>query len=198
MTISFIEKKDLKFISDLWFKSFDYNFYTMIGKNFILEYLKIAFKINKKYLFKISKNKKIVGFVIYGNDFLINRILIKKYFFLIIYTIIKKFILFKVLRAIYLINIVCYFKRKNNFSHLSKKKIELIIICINKKKIRTGLGKNLLRYSIKSIFNKEFIKKIYVKTAYPSKKTEKFYKNIGFKFYKKTFNEKWQLLSLTK
>ena len=72
MKISHIEKKDLRYISEVWYKSFKYNFLTLLGKNFIFEYLKIVYNINKRKLFKITQKKKLKGFVIYGNDFNIN------------------------------------------------------------------------------------------------------------------------------
>ena len=62
-----------------------------------------------------------------------------------------------------------------------------------------GLGTSLLKFSLKKIFKEnKLIDIIYVKTAFPSKKTSKFYEKNGFKFYKKTFNSKWQILSLSR
>ena len=105
MNVSYIKEKDLKYISELWFKSFQYNFYTIIGKNFILKYLEISYVLNKKYLFKITQNNQIKGFIIYGNDFFSNKVFIKKYFFSIIFTILKKFFSFEIFKTIYLIKI---------------------------------------------------------------------------------------------
>jgi len=198
MNVSQAEQEDLKYISELWFRSFKYNFYTILGKDFILNYLIIAYTRNQKFFFKLAQNNKIRGFVIYGDDFLINKIFMKKNFVSIFLIIIKNLFLLKIFKAFYLIQIIFYFMNKNNFTHLAINKIELIIICIDGYKIRKGLGRKLLRHSINKIFKTSYIKKIYVKTAYPSKKTVKFYINSGFKFYKKTFYNKWQLLSLSK
>ena len=57
MQISYIKKEDLRYISDIWHKSFKYNFFTLLGKNFIFEYLKIAYNINKNKLFKVTQKK---------------------------------------------------------------------------------------------------------------------------------------------
>ena len=51
---------------------------------------------------------------------------------------------------------------------------------------------------IQQVLKNPSVNKIYVKTAYPSKKTYRFYKKNGFKFYKITFNSKWQILSFIK
>lgn len=194
MQISYIKKEDLRYISDIWHKSFKYNFFTLLGKNFIFEYLKIAYNINKNKLFKVTQKKKLKGFIIYGNDFNINKIFIKKFIFLIIFIIVKKILQLGLFKAHHIIKMIFYYKNQNNFKYLSDNKLELITICVEKKK---GLGTSLLKYSLRKIFNEnKLIDRIYVKTAFPSKKTSKFYKKNGFKFYKKTFNSKWQILSL--
>ena len=196
MKISQIEKKDLRYISEVWYKSFKYNFLTLLGKDFIFEYLKIVYSINKKKLFKVTQKKKLKGFVIYGNDFNINKIFIKKFIFLIIFEIIKKILQLRLFKAHYIIKMIFYFINRNNFKHLSENKLELITICVEKK---MGLGTSLLKFSLKKIFKEnKLIDIIYVKTAFPSKKTSKFYEKNGFKFYKKTFNSKWQILSLSR
>ena len=195
MNVSHVKRYELSSIADIWFKSFKYNFYSIIGKIVVLEYLKIAFRDNKKYFFKITQNNKIRGFIIYGNDFSINKKLIKIYFLNIISSIIKNIFFLKFFRVIYIFQILLYFQNKNNFKHISRNSLELITICVEKKK---GLGTTLLRYSMNRILKKRSIKKIYVKTAYPSKKTYKFYKKNGFKFYKITLNSKWQILSFSR
>jgi len=97
--------------------------------------------------------------------------------------------------VIYIFQILLYLQNKNNFKHISKNSLELITICVEKKR---GLGTTLLRHSINQVLKNQSVKKIYVKTAYPSKKTFRFYKKNGFKFYKITFNSKWQILSFNK
>ena len=52
MNVSYVKRYELSNIADMWFKSFKYNFYSIIGKNLVLEYLKIAFEANKKYFLK--------------------------------------------------------------------------------------------------------------------------------------------------
>ena len=134
--------------------------------------------------------------MIYGNDFTVNRIFIKKYFFFIILIITKKVLQLGFFKAAYIFKMIFYYTNQNNFTHLNNNRLELITICAEKKK---GLGTSLLRYSLKKIFNEnKLIDKVYVKTAFPSKKTTKFYEKNGFKFYKKTFNSNWQILSLSK
>ena len=195
MNVSYVKRYELSNIADIWFKSFKYNFYSIIGRNIVLEYLKIAFGDNKKYFFKITYNNKISGFIVYGNDFIINQKLFKIFFLSIIGAIIKNIFFLKFFRVIYIFQILFYLQNKNNFKHISKNSLELITICVDKKR---GLGTTLLRYSIQQVLKNPSVNKIYVKTAYPSKKTYRFYKKNGFKFYKITFNSKWQILSFIK
>ena len=195
MNVSYVKRYELSNIADMWFKSFKYNFYSIIGKNLVLEYLKIAFEANKKYFFKITYKNKISGFIVYGNDFIINQKLFKIFFLSIIVAIIKNIFFLKFFRVIYIFQILFYLQNKNNFKHISKNSLELITICVEKKR---GLGTTLLRYSIQQVLKNPSVNKIYVKTAYPSKKTYRFYKKNGFKFYKITINSKWQILSFIK
>ena len=149
MKISHIEKKDLRYISEVWYKSFKYNFLTLLGKNFIFEYLKIVYNINKRKLFKITQKKKLKGFVIYGNDFNNNKIFIKKFIFLIIFVIIKKILQLRLFKAHYIIKMIFYFTNQNNFKHLSENKLELITICVEKK---NGIGYKFIKVLAKKNF----------------------------------------------
>ncbi len=195
MHFSYVKKHELKHIAEIWFKTFNYNFYSIVGKKEILRYLHMVYLYNKKFLFKIKNNNEIKGFVIFGDDTYLNQLYFKNSYVRIMNCIIKNLFFFRIFRIYYIVKILFYFFNNKNFNYFSKNSLDLIVICVEKKR---GLGTSLLKHSLNEIFKKTSIEKIFVKTAYPSKKTYNFYKKNGFKFYKKTFFSKWQILYYVK
>jgi len=193
-----INSKDLDHIAKLWINSFDYNFYSLLGKKIIIDYLEMIMSQEGNYIFKITKENTLKGFIIYANDNNINKKLIKKNIFPIFFVLSKMFISFKIFKIFFIFKMVFYLLNKYNHNYIINNEIELVAICINELERDLGLGNKLFKYTLNEIFKNTKINKIYVKTALPSLKTEIFYFNSGFKFLKKTFYGKWQILSLEK
>ena len=196
--ISKINSKDLDLIAKLWINSFDYNFYSLLGKKITIDYLKMIISHEGNYIFKITRDNILRGFVIYANDKIINKKLVKKNIFMIFFVLSKMFFSLKIFKILFILKMILYLFKKDNHNFKIQYEIELVVICINKLERDLGLGNKLFKYTINEIFKNTKINKIYAKTAFPSLKTEIFYFNSGFKFFKKTFYGKWQILLLEK
>ena len=69
MKTRFILKKDFTQISNLWIKSLNNDIFSILGKKVVLSYLNNFFINNSNSLgFVIKKNKKIIAFLLYGNN----------------------------------------------------------------------------------------------------------------------------------
>ena len=183
--------KDLDYIANLWINSFDYNFYSLLGKKITIDYLEMIMSQDGNYIYKITKENTLKGFIIYANDNNINKNFIKKNIFPIFFVLSRMLLSFKIFKIFFILKMVLYFLNKDNHNYIINNEIELVVICINELDRDLGLGKKLFKYTINEIFKNTKINKIYVETAFPNLKTEIFYFNSGFKFLKKTFYGKW-------
>ena len=179
-----IEINDLNYIADIWKKSLPSDFFSVLGKSFIIKvYFKAFFNLEKKIGFKIILNDKIVGFVLYGRfDKLINEI-IKKKFTSLFFSSIKS--LFLNFRSTYVIfNVIIFKFLIRNFNYLNDNNTELLVIAIDPTFHRQGLGTKLINESIDIIKKINFTKEIYVKTQL---KNPIFYEKCNFKLVKRVF-----------
>jgi len=185
-SIQLISKKNFKMIAKIWKESLTDNIYSILGNKFIFKYLNFFFYSNNcGFIIKIKK--KIVGFILFGDDNYLNKLIIKKYFLkvsfrLIILLFSKKNFFWYILK---LFIFIIFYNLKYR-SLYERNKIELLIICVKKKNQNNGIGSELLHYSI-SYLKKNFItkyNKIIVKTVLTNIKNIRFYKKNSFKYYK--------------
>jgi ribosomal protein S18 acetylase RimI-like enzyme len=177
-------------IENIWSKSIPQNVKSIIGKKIVYFYIKEFFKNNRNIGLGLIKKKKLIGFVLFGNDKKILRNVLSKNFLFIIYSFCKSLFLLRVK------NISNYF---NAFFFLCMLKIiklpmnrncELLVIAIHPRYQGVGDGSYLLSKSLKLISKKFFnYKYIYVKTLKKSHANINYYKKNNFKEYKNIYNQ---------
>jgi len=134
-SIQLISKKNFKMIAKIWKESLSDNIYSILGNKFIFKYLNFFFYSNNcGFIIKIKK--KIVGFILFGDDNYLNKLIIKKYFlkvsFRLIILLFSKKNFFGYILKLFIFIIFYNLKYR---SLKKRNKIELLIICV-KKKIR--------------------------------------------------------------
>jgi len=139
----------------------------------------------------LENKKDVCGFVIYGKDNNINKVIIKKYFINIFYKFFLNLICFNFKNFYHFIDVFLYLIASNNKDEKLKNTCELLIISIEKKYQRKGWGKKLVYKAEKNIYKLEKINKTFVKTT--QKENILFYKNLNFKILKKIFNRTYLL-----
>ncbi len=186
MKIKKFEDKYLNDVSNLWLNSFNENFLSILGKKIITSYLSEFLKIKYNKGFVLKKNKKIIAFVLYGNESkVINKIFLKNFIYIIL-SLLKFFILLDFKNVLLFINIALFIlilKLKPPSFNILK---ELLIVVVDKKYHGKGYGQKMIKNSIKDkYFDKNTY--IFVKTLSYTKQNIQFYKKLNFKYVTKIF-----------
>ena len=190
MIVKKIESKHINQISKIWENNLKENLYSILGTKLIKVYLQICLKENN-FGFVLENKKDVCGFVIYGKDNNINKVIIKKYFINIFYKFFLNLICFNFKNFYHFIDVFLYLIASNKKDEKLKNTCELLIISIEKKYQRKGWGKKLVYKAEKNIYKLEKINKTFVKTT--QKENILFYKNLNFKILKKIFNRTYLL-----
>jgi len=177
--IEVITKNDLDNIAECWADSLPFNIHTIVGKKIIKAYLNYFFENEFNIGYKITTNAQIDGFVLYGNEKIINQKIMKKHFFEILISFFRNLFLFNFKKIFQYFDVFLFLIFTKNYEYL-KKDIELISICVLKNKQNKGLGTKLIQNSFaKSNFVSKY-KKIYVQTLLSTPNNINFYKKNGF------------------
>ena len=186
MKIKKFEDKYLNDVSNLWLNSFNENFLSILGKKIITSYLSEFLKIKYNKGFVLKKNKKIIAFVLYGNESkVLNKIFLKNFIYIIL-SLLKFFILLDFKNVLLFINIALFIlilKLKPPSFNILK---ELLIVVVDKKYHGKGYGQKMIKNTIKDkYFDKNTY--IFVKTLSYTKQNIQFYKKLNFKYVTKIF-----------
>jgi len=177
--IEVITRDDLDGVAECWADSLPLNIHTIIGKKIIKTYLNYFFESELNIGYKITTNAQIDGFVLYGNEKIINQKIIKKHFLEILISFFKNLFSFNLKKIFQYFDVFLFLIFSKNYEYL-KKDIELISICVFKNKQNKGLGTKLIQNSLtKSNFASKY-KKIYVQTLLSTPNNINFYKKNGF------------------
>jgi hypothetical protein len=184
MKTRLILKKDFHQISNLWNKSLDNDIFSILGKKVIKSYLTNFSSGKENFGFVIEENKKIIAFLLYGNnEIIIKKVLSQNLIYIILQTI-KIFLTFDLKKIKILIDVLFFFIISGIFNNLDEIKLELLYICVNKNKLRQGMGSKIVKDSFtikKKVFKKNKVK---VKTLKKTPANIKFYKKLNFKVNK--------------
>tara|TARA_X000001036_G_scaffold410669_1_gene422713 strand:- start:5216 stop:5803 length:588 start_codon:yes stop_codon:yes gene_type:complete len=186
MKTRFILKKDFTQISNLWIKSLNNDIFSILGKKVVLSYLNNFFINNSNSLgFVIKKNKKIIAFLLYGNnETIIKQVLDQNLIFIFLRSI-KIFLSLNLNKIKIFLNVLFFYMISKFTNNLDEIRTELLYICVDKNKFRTGMGSKIVKDSF--VIKKNFFKlnKIKVKTLEKTPENIKFYKKQNFKVKKK-------------
>ena len=186
MKTRFILKKDFAQISNLWIKGLNNDIFSILGKKIVLSYLNNFFINNSNSLgFVIEKNKKIIAFLLYGNnERIIKQILDQNLIFIFLQSI-KIFLSLNLNKIKIFFNVLFFYIISKFTNNLDEIRTELLYICVDKNKFRKGMGSKIVKDSF--VIKKNFFKlnKIKVKTLEKTPENIKFYKKQNFKVKKK-------------
>ena len=186
MKTRFILKKDFTQISNLWIKGLNNDIFSILGKKIVLSYLNNFFINNSNSLgFVIEKNKKIIAFLLYGNnERIIKQILDQNLIFIFLQSI-KIFLSLNLNKIKIFFNVLFFYIISKFTNNLDEIRTELLYICVDKNKFRKGMGSKIVKDSF--VIKKNFFKlnKIKVKTLEKTPENIKFYKKQNFKVKKK-------------
>ena len=186
MKTRFILKKDFAQISNLWIKGLNNDIFSILGKKVVLSYLNNFFINNSNSLgFVIEKNKKIIAFLLYGNnERIIKQILDQNLIFIFLQSI-KIFLSLNLNKIKIFFNVLFFYIISKFTNNLDEIRTELLYICVDKNKFRKGMGSKIVKDSF--VIKKNFFKlnKIKVKTLEKTPENIKFYKKQNFKVKKK-------------
>ena len=186
MKTRFILKKDFAQISNLWIKGLINDIFSILGKKVVLSYLNNFFINNSNSLgFVIEKNKKIIAFLLYGNnERIIKQILDQNLIFIFLQSI-KIFLSLNLNKIKIFFNVLFFYIISKFTNNLDEIRTELLYICVDKNKFRKGMGSKIVKDSF--VIKKNFFKlnKIKVKTLEKTPENIKFYKKQNFKVKKK-------------
>jgi hypothetical protein len=185
MKTRLILEKDFNQISNLWVRSLSNDIFSILGKRVILAYLKNYFENKREnFGFVIEKNKKIIAFLLYGNnEKIIKKVLIQNLAH-IIFQSLKIFLTLNLSKIKTFLDVLYFFIMSKFFNNLDEIKTELLYICVNKNKLRSGIGSKIVKdsFSIKNSFFKK--NKIIVKTLKETPANINFYIKLNFKIRK--------------
>lgn len=184
MKTRLILKRDFYQVSNLWNKSLDNDIFSILGKKVIKSYLTHFSGGIENFGFVIEKNKKIIAFLLYGNNEIIVKKVISQNLIYILLRSLKIFLTFDLKKIKILIDVLFFFIISGVFNNLDEIKLELLYICVNKNKLRQGLGSKIVKNSFtikKKVFKKNKVK---VKTLKKTPENIKFYKKLNFKVNK--------------
>ena len=186
-----IEKKYIPQIARVWRDGLKDNLYSILGLNFIKEYLRLILDIKENKLFVAfnKKERKVVGFVIFGNEKNINIRILKKNILNFFFIIFKKVFLLKFKDAIKFIDVLTYLILSKFYNLNLKDSTELLIIVISESYRSKKIGEKLVNKSIKVLKkDNKSLKLINVTTLNKLKRTINFYIKNKFILKKKVFN----------
>ena len=169
-------------IQKIWVKSLPFNLKSMIGENIIKDYISLFLENNIHLGVGLLIEKRLVGFVLFGDDKEIIRKLIKKKLSQIIYSFMKSIFFLKLKRFLNFIDCSIYILvskgREKKFVLLNT---ELLIICISPSEQGKKYGSFLIKKSLENF--KEFFSQyngIIVKTLKKDQQNIAFYKKNNF------------------
>tara|TARA_B100001057_G_scaffold182362_1_gene183085 strand:+ start:4204 stop:4809 length:606 start_codon:yes stop_codon:yes gene_type:complete len=169
-------------IQKIWIKSLPFNLKSMIGENITKDY--ISFFLENKINLGVGLliGKRLVGFVLFGNDKEIIRKLIKRKLSQIIYSFMKSIFYLDLKRFINFLDCSIYIlvskKKEREIVFLNT---ELLIICISPSEQGKKYGSFLIKESLKNF--KEFFSQfngIFVKTLKKDRQNIVFYEKNNF------------------
>ena len=169
-------------IQKIWIKSLPFNLKSMIGENIINDY--ISFFLENKINLGVGLmiEKRLVGFVLFGDDKEIIRKLIKKRLSRIIYSFVKSIFFFNLKKFLNFLDCSIYIlvsKKRERKIVLSN--TELLIICISSSEQGKNYGSFLIKESLENF--KEFFSHyngIIVKTLKKDQQNIAFYEKNDF------------------
>lgn len=191
ITYQKIHKKHFSQITKIWKYGLKDNLHSILGINFINEYIKLILNNNKNKAFiAIDKKKnKVVGFVIFGKENGVNLKIFNERFLNIIFIIIKKIFFFQIKDLLKFFDVLVYLLISSFHNLKFNRSIELLIIVVEETNRSKKIGGKLVNKSISDLKkeNKK-LKFINVVTLSKLKKSINFYKKNKFRVAKKVYN----------
>ena len=191
ITYQKIHKKHFSQITKIWKYGLKDNLHSILGINFINEYIKLILNNNKNKAFiAIDKKKnKVVGFVIFGKENGVNLKIFNERFLNIIFLIIKKIFFFQIKDLLKFFDVLVYLLISSFHNLKFNRSIELLIIVVEETNRSKKIGGKLVNKSISDLKkeNKK-LKFINVVTLSKLKKSINFYKKNKFRVAKKVYN----------
>ena len=191
ITYQKIHKKHFSQITKIWKYGLKDNLHSILGINFINEYIKLILNNNKNKAFiAIDKKKnKVVGFVIFGEENGVNLKIFNERFLNIIFLIIKKIFFFQIKDLLKFCDVLVYLLISSFHNLKFIRSIELLIIVVEETNRSKKIGEKLVNKSISDLKkeNKK-LKFINVITLSKLKKSINFYKKNKFRVAKKVYN----------
>lgn len=176
-------------VQNIWIESLPDNLKSIVGKYIMDKYISLFFEDKQSLGIGLTNEKKLVGFVMYGNDKVIIKKLIKINIFKIIKSFLTSIVKLEIKKTLNYIN--CFFfiffcrkiESKLRFSH-----IELLIICISPLNQGKKYGSFLIQESIKN--HQNYFKNyngIFVKTLKRDTQNISFYEKNNFNIIDEVF-----------
>ena len=191
ITYQKIHKKHFSQITKIWKYGLKDNLHSILGINFINDYIKLILNDNENKAFiAIDKKKnKVVGFVIFGEENGVNLKIFNERFLNIIFLIIKKIFFFQIKDLLKFCDVLVYLLISSFHNLKFKRSIELLIIVVEETNRSKKIGGKLVNKSISDLKKEsKKLKFINVVTLSKLKKSINFYKKNKFRVAKKVYN----------
>lgn len=183
LSFTLLDKKNTDDIYEVWANSLPNNLKTLIGKEIIKNYLDKYFEVDNNLSVGVFESKKLIGFILFGNDKeIINKVIKKnwKKIILIFLKNILKLEIKKITRFIDTLVFVILNKKVEEKIKNNNKNTELIIVGVKTEYQNKGVGTLLLNKVFKEY--KNYFSKfeyIFVKTL-PTVQNLTYYKKSNF------------------
>ncbi len=191
ITYQKIHKKHFSQITKIWKYGLKDNLHSILGINFINDYIKLILNNNENKAFiAIDKKKnKVVGFVIFGEENGVNLKIFNERFLNIIFLIIKKIFFFQIKDLLKFCDVLVYLLISSFHNLKFNRSIELLIIVVEETNRSKKIGGKLVNKSISDLKKEsKKLKFINVVTLSKLKKSINFYKKNKFRVAKKVYN----------
>ena len=191
ITYQKIHKKHFSQITKIWKYGLKDNLHSILGINFINDYIKLILNDNENKAFiAIDKKKnKVVGFVIFGEENGVNLKIFNERFLNIIFLIIKKIFFFQIKDLLKFCDVLVYLLISSFHNLKFNRSIELLIIVVEETNRSKKIGGKLVNKSISDLKKEsKKLKFINVVTLSKLKKSINFYKKNKFRVAKKVYN----------
>lgn len=183
LSISLLNKKNTDDIYEVWANSLPNNLKTLIGKGLIYNYLDKFFEVDSNLSVGVFDSKKLIGFILFGDDKNIINKVIKKNWKKIIIIFFKNILKLEVKKVARFIDTLIFIILNKKFEEKIKnnnKNTELLIVGVTKEYQNEGVG----TFLINEVFEKYknyFLKfeYVFVKTL-PTSQNIIYYKKLNF------------------
>ena len=183
LSISLLNKKNTDDIYEVWANSLPNNLKTLIGKGLIYNYLDKFFEVDSNLSVGVFDSKKLIGFILFGDDKNIINKVIKKNWKKIIIIFFKNILKLEVKKVARFIDTLIFIILNKKFEEKIKnnnKNTELIIVGVTTEWQNKGVG----TFLVNKVFEKYknyFLKfeYIFVKTL-PTAQNLIYYEKLNF------------------